>query len=45
MDEPWAYQSVCVIQALSKLYELALGAGVGFMVQEAPLLFASHGLT
>lgn len=45
MDEPRAYQSVCVIQALAKLYELALGVGVGFMIQEAPLLFPSHGLT
>lgn len=39
MDEPWTYQSVCVSQALAKVYELALGAGVGFMVLEAPLLF------
>lgn len=28
-----------MIQALAKLYELALGVGIGYMVQEALLLF------
>lgn len=45
MDEPWAYQSVCVSQALAKVYELALGAGVGFMVLKPRCFFSSHGLT
>lgn len=39
MGEPWASQRVDMIQALATLCELALGMGVGSVVQEALLLF------
>lgn len=37
--EPWAYARVCASQVLAKLYELALGVGVGYVVRETLLLF------